>query len=440
MAACVQALGLIGRPAEARRMAEDAVPVATEVGDVGVVIDLCLHVATEAVDRGDTQEADEWHARALAAAESSGDVVRTAHVLMGRGLQRMLAGQREDARADYERAFACASEAGEPALAAAALGQLATISGHSGDQEKTHEMLLRAQRMAASAEPALHPGTFLVVLVHTHWRRGDFDEARRAGQEALSLAREFGRRPLEAETLTALCDLEMAAGNLEEARALATRSVALRRAMGGRRHDATASWWLAAISRTEGDLDGAEALILPVLEQARATPTPLHVGPALKDLGEIARARGDVEAARERFTEAAESHAASGTSWAVVDCLVRRARVEIEGGLLETARLTLDEAVRLEAEYLDAGEPSAFLVWRVIAGQCAHDLEGIPEPLQVQEAADMHLALHVAGRPGDHLAQALRKLEHLSRHLAGEALERFWRWNVTARRARERAG
>jgi tetratricopeptide (TPR) repeat protein/tRNA A-37 threonylcarbamoyl transferase component Bud32 len=436
MTAGVEALTTVGRSNDARLLAEEAIPIATAAADPGALTDLCVSLAAEASTRGDTAAEDQWNARALEVGETCADRSHLARVLMSRGLRLQIAARIPEARADYERAYECATQSGDRGLAAQALARLAHNLSRTGDLDGAHGMLLRARDLAKDLESAQHAGRSLVTLVQSHVLRRETAEARLVVEEALTIARDFGRRPLEASTLQAACDLELAAGNLVESRSLATRAVAVRRAMRDQRHDSPAWWTLCTIARLEGNLDEADEFISGTLERSRATDARVYLAECLKMQGENERFRGNVEAARELFTQAGDLH--GGTTWGV-ETFLRRARVEVESGLLEAARASLDEVERRNAEIGGDDGPSAMQVYDVLAGRRHHDLDAIPDLAQEHENADVQLALHLAGHAGDHLAEAMRMLEHLSRHLSGDALERFWRWNVTARRAREAA-
>jgi tetratricopeptide (TPR) repeat protein len=166
--------------------------------------------------------------------------------------------------------------------------------------------------------PALAAGTLDRVWA-LRWRgalavlRADFDVARPALNEALSLAREFGSTEYEQDAVGYLGQIAHYSGDLARAEEFFGEALALARQRG--LPLATELHNLGTTRRDRGDFAGATQLLEESLGLTRYVPTLLM-------LGELEELRGNRDRAGALIVEAFERARSTATTWAALAPLV----------------------------------------------------------------------------------------------------------------------
>ena len=170
------------------------------------------------------------------------------------------------------------------------LGEWARIGDHLHEAEGLARMLGDPHRLARIA-------TFMVTQCRV---TGDYDESVRFGQEALSLARTLGDRPIAVVATSLLGLTHIARGEFSEAATLLERNVALE---GDLRHDrfgaigiqsAVSGAWLADVLSELGRFDEAIEHAEAAIRIAEAADHPYTLYFGLSGLGRAHLRRGDL--------------------------------------------------------------------------------------------------------------------------------------------------
>ena len=139
--------------------------------------------------------------------------------------------------------------------------------------------------------------TFMVTQCRA---TGDYDESVRFGQEALSLARTLGDRPIEVVATSLLGLTHLARGEFSAAATLLERNVALEGDLRAERFGAAAiqsassGAWLADVLSELGRFDEAIGHAEAAVQIAEAADHPYTLFFGLSDLGRVHLRRGDL--------------------------------------------------------------------------------------------------------------------------------------------------
>jgi predicted ATPase/class 3 adenylate cyclase len=131
---------------------------------------------------------------------------------------------------------------------------------------------------------------------------GRYDEAERAGQTAMDLARALGDEHSLGTTLNGYISIANARGDLGATRVRVDEYLALSSKLGGR-HPYRARHLDAELRRRQGDLAGAEELYLRNLDEARSSANMQIVAHCKINLGFVAAQRSDASALRQHLLE-----------------------------------------------------------------------------------------------------------------------------------------
>jgi DNA-binding NarL/FixJ family response regulator len=180
----------------------------------------------------------------------------------------------------------------------------------------------------------------LVSLARVEFYSGNWPRADELTREAHQLAVQTGREGAEARTLFVLCELEAARGNVDEARAVGQEALASMEAHG---FVATPRGALSSLELSLENYEAAYEVVMPAVERYHGIGSPfveeqLDAVEALAGLGRIDEARALLESGE-------EAARATGLSW--IRMIVARARglVAAADGDLADAETALEEAV-----------------------------------------------------------------------------------------------
>ncbi|NUW39521.1 tetratricopeptide repeat protein [Nonomuraea rhodomycinica] len=241
---------LVGESAEATRLAEQALAMATLCTDERAAA--CAHTALAMVthDAGDGAGSERHSALALAAAESSGDLLLSARVLANRAASRVEEARYEEAIADSDLSVRRADLVGAPVSAAIALHNRAEALMGLGRLDEALADFQRARDIFSrvGSDKLGHP---LAGLGKVHLERGELMHARISFENSLKHAEQLQNAHLTQTALAGLARVH-AVDDPASAVRLAERAVAA--GGGSSRVDAllAAGWvWAEAGDRTK---------------------------------------------------------------------------------------------------------------------------------------------------------------------------------------------
>src|SRR5215210_8109759 len=116
-----------------------------------------------------------------------------------------------------EKALRLAERLGEAAAASRAHGIFGRVFGRIGDSERARENLERSVELARESDPAEAVRALFALGYHFEVSEADYDEAQRAYDAALELARRTGDLPSQVEVHAALAALAIYRGDWEAA-------------------------------------------------------------------------------------------------------------------------------------------------------------------------------------------------------------------------------
>jgi DNA-binding CsgD family transcriptional regulator len=169
-------------------------------------------------DIGDTEQGERDACHALEIAEATGDRALLARAHRSLTLLYLLSGQGEKARRHGALTLELARETGQPTSAWAAHSSLAVLSGLTGDMETTAMHQSEAERLAEALQSPILRLRTAEMTVCFGYATGEWDRALTAGENAVALARAFGRRGLLARLLVWLGLIYMGRDDLPRAK------------------------------------------------------------------------------------------------------------------------------------------------------------------------------------------------------------------------------
>ena len=290
------ALGTLGSLLE--KSLVQRVPAPTGTVRFGM-LETIKEYGAEQLDAADeTAETYDRHASYfLAAAEMAEPHLRGAD--QERWLDRLEA-EHDNTRAALRWAIA-APRTGIALRLVGALWRFWHLHGHLAEGRRWAEDVLSLP--AASARTP-ERGKALTALGGVAYWQEDMPAARRAYEEALTIARERGDPTAEAEGIYNMAYPPAYEGDMESALALVEAARAMYEALGVRRGVADCLWLLAIVARLEGDTATARARAEESLRIHREVDDRFGATDALHVLGRIALAQGDLATAGRCFLEA----------------------------------------------------------------------------------------------------------------------------------------
>ena len=176
---------------------------------------------------------------------------------------------------------------------------------------------------------------------------GDYETARPALHEGLSVHRRYGDDQLLA---SALGLLSVTAEDAELALVLAREGLGVARASGNPLLEGHSLWHVGVALAAVGELDEAERTLEQAVDHARTRGDLRNVGSWNLTLGGLAIMRGDPARARPLFEESLAIHRRLDDTWGMSHGLTGLSFVALEAGDVGTARELLAEAVAIERE------------------------------------------------------------------------------------------
>jgi len=250
----------LGDYAEARRLYQESLDIAQQLGDRAGVAQTLHNLGMLAQDQGDYAEARRLYQESLDIKQQLADRAGIAKTLHQLGNVAYLQGGYSEVRRLYQESLDIAQQLGDRAGVAQTLHQLGLLAQDQGDYAEArrlyHESLDMEQQLGdrAGVAQTLHN---LGVLAQG---QGEYAEARRLYQESLDINQQLGNRAGVAKTLHQLGRLAQDQGDYAEARRLYQESLDIAQQLGDRPGVAKTLFQLGMLLETDGKLDEALAL------------------------------------------------------------------------------------------------------------------------------------------------------------------------------------
>jgi tetratricopeptide (TPR) repeat protein len=408
-------LGLTGRREEEQRVLDEALALATELGDKVLAARALERQGTMLLQTARFEEARPRFEEALALARETGSRGLEATNCGRIGVLLHETDRSTEALPWHERQLALAREVGDRSIEADAINNIGNVHRATGRPREAlahYDAYLSITRVLNNrAGEAAALGNLGLSAAD----RGDFEEARTLHGRQLELTRAVGDRRGEARALGALAVDSKHLGFFEDAERYYRRAIGLAREIGHRIGESFAQVNLARMLAREGDFAGARALLAaaePILAEAG---TPRSRGYVRHVLGEVEALEGHAGAAEARFGEALALYQPDDAE---------RAETLAALGALTGDEAALDEALALAARHhladvrLDASCARAALTGDADAAREAYEELGPRAECVVR--MDAAFALH--GLTGDRafLDTARDLLAHIERHAPEE--------------------
>jgi predicted ATPase/DNA-binding SARP family transcriptional activator/tetratricopeptide (TPR) repeat protein len=192
------------------------------------------------------------------------------------------------------------------------------------------------------------------TLYHLGWglrQFGRFDEAARALEEAIDVARGAGLWNTAQWALADLAIQKVHLGELENARRLFDEAAAASREVGDGAGEVLAGYGYGLLAHVDRAWQEARPFYAAAVEGFRGLGTPVPQGVALAGLGRCDEAEGDTTAAQARYREALALGRRLGEPGVTASALEGLARLAEASGDHETATAGLDEAAGIRTRF-----------------------------------------------------------------------------------------
>jgi tetratricopeptide (TPR) repeat protein len=268
---------------------------------------------------GNPSAAEPVYTRSLAISRSLPYAGGIANALNCLAIVAQRRGDVKQARRLYAEAALNAVHAGERRLFGMIeqnLGALAMVQGADKDALARFRLSLRGFRDAGDEEGACW---VLCNVGRLNMLAGDLDEAERASQEALALAKRLGDLPLTEAVELSRVEILLARGLVADAERVCRHGVAMAEHRGDRAHHAESLRLLALVGRERGELESATRSLDEARTMARESEDALLCAEVERDAGELWLRRGEPAAARLAWEQALTRFRALGAARQVVD-------------------------------------------------------------------------------------------------------------------------
>ncbi len=268
---------------------------------------------------GNPSAAEPVYARSLAISRSLPYAGGIANALNCLAIVAQRRGDVKQARRLYAEAALNAVHAGERRLFGMIeqnLGALAMVQGADKDALARFRLSLRGFRDAGDEEGACW---VLCNVGRLNMLAGDLDEADRASQEALALAKRLGDLPLTEAVELSRVEILLARGQVADAERVCRHGLAMAEHRGDRAHHAESLRLLALVGRERGELESATRSLDEARTMARESEDALLAAEVERDAGELWLRRGEPAAARLAWEQALTRFRALGAARQIVD-------------------------------------------------------------------------------------------------------------------------
>jgi tetratricopeptide (TPR) repeat protein len=293
-----------GRYRDATDHLQQALSLATEIGDRFGETNALLNLGIVSQRQGHYQQATNYLQRALALAREIGNRVGETNALLNLGIVERREGHYQLAVGHYQQAFNVASEIDDRHGEANALDHLGTIYQRQGHYQQANDHHQRALALFRGIGDRHGEANTLLGLGTVYRREGRYQQAKDHHQQALSLFREMDDQHGEACALNRVGETLVAMRKADQARAQHTAALALATQIGDRYEQARAHNGLAYTHQIAGTLDEALAERTAALALAAQIGERYEQARAHNGLAHSYQVAGDRDQARHHWQHA----------------------------------------------------------------------------------------------------------------------------------------
>ncbi|HLV81248.1 MAG TPA: tetratricopeptide repeat protein [Chthonomonadaceae bacterium] len=250
-----------------------------------------------------------------------------ARALYGAAALALRQGDREAARALFEKCLSIQRALGNLRETAYTLNALGTVAMQQGDDLVARSLL--SQSLAIQRELGDRRGIAYALnnLGLGHYKQGDYNQARLLYEECLAINRELGDRMGIANVLDNLGNVAYEQGDITAAQELYEQGHALHLELGHRRGIADTLFHLGKLAYHQGDYETAWRAYNESLEIRQDLGDKPMIALSLRVMGELVLARGDCQGAEQLLAESLRLYGRIGHPRAAVEALAVFARV-----------------------------------------------------------------------------------------------------------------
>ena len=227
-----------GRPQEALKLYEEALPLMREVGDRAGEATTLTNMASVYSETGHPQEALKLYEEALPLMREVGDRAGEATTLNNMAVVYSDTGRPQEALKLYEEALPLRREVGDRAGEATTLNNMAGVYSNTGRPQEALKLYEEALPLRREVGDRAGEATTLNNMAWVYSDIGRPQEALKLYEEALPLMREVGDRAGEATTLNNMAGVYSRTGRPQEALKLYEEALPLMREVGDRAGEA----------------------------------------------------------------------------------------------------------------------------------------------------------------------------------------------------------
>ncbi len=297
---------------EARRLYEESLRLAEQLGDRAGVAKSLHQLGMLAQAQGDYPEARRLYEQAAETFRDLGALREQAAVLHQLGMLAQAQGDYPEARRLYEESLRLAEQLGDRAGVASTLHQLGILAQAQGDYPEARRLYEQAAETFRDLGALREQAAVLHQLGMLAQAQGDYPEARRLYEESLRIKEQLGDRAGVAKSLHQLGMLAQAQGDYPEARRLYEASLRIEEQLGDRAGVAKSLHQLGMLAQAQGDYPEARRLYEESLRIEEQLGNRAGVAITLHQLGMLAQAQGDYPEARRLYEESLRIRGATG--------------------------------------------------------------------------------------------------------------------------------
>ena len=283
---------------------QEALRLATAVGDPQLIEDAWDELTNLASELGRVDLAEDWARAALDSAKARGD-----RRVAGRAMARLAwlradQGQLADAERYYQRAREWLSAVGNRRWEGVLLGNLANVYLETGQISAAHACQSAALEIHRELGDLRGEAIVLGNMGVAAWELGRLDEAIRTLERALELQHRIGLTDHEAMSWCVLGNVRQELGEGAEARIAMHRARELAEQSGDRRTELVVEGTLGELMLEQGDLDQAEVRLRTAVTVADSIGAVAPLSAFRAALALLLARRGLAEAARAELAAA----------------------------------------------------------------------------------------------------------------------------------------
>jgi tetratricopeptide (TPR) repeat protein len=268
------------------------------------------------------------------------------HLQRGQVLELM--GRFDEAEADYRLALEIARD--DAALKASAQYALGKLFRMRGELESALGWLSQAQAARRRLENTAGLAQVLIENGFVLFRKGEYEQAREALKDGLTLAREVGDPLITGKALNNLGALAFAHSDFAAARALFEESLALQREAGNKAGISSSLNNLGLVAQNLGAYTAARALYEQSLALDREMGDKWGSAITLGNLGAIAYLQGNYTTAQELHEENLVLRRAMGDKYGIAVTIGDLGLVALSQSDYDRARALFEESLGLSRE------------------------------------------------------------------------------------------